>query len=151
MRFLCDIMLGKLVRYLRMLGLDAPYIRNAGQLKHYSDESSKTIFLTRRTLKDTSFDKCIIIKSVLVDEQLEEIKDILRPLIKSDSIMSRCIGCNTPLVNADKYEIERFVPEYVFHRYNMFSACPVCKKVYWRGSHAEHMMGWIGKFMTNCR
>ena len=149
MRFVCDVMLGKLARYLRMLGLDAPYISNPAQLKSYANKSSDTVFLTRRSLKDTKHGNKILIKSELIDEQLEEIKEVIKPLIKSDKMMSRCIECNTPLVGVDKYEIERFVPEYVFHRYNAFSVCTACKKVYWKGSHTEHMMEWIEKFMTD--
>lgn len=149
MRFVCDAMLGKLARYLRMLGLDAPYINRLEQLKYHTDKTGKTVFLTRRITKTMPYDSCIIIKSEHVNKQLYEIKDIIKPFIKQDEMLSRCIECNTPLDVVKKNEIEQLVPEYVFHHYDTFRMCPSCRKLFWKGSHTEHMAGWMETFMAN--
>ncbi|MCX5807849.1 MAG: Mut7-C RNAse domain-containing protein [Proteobacteria bacterium] len=149
MKFVCDAMLGKLARYLRMLGIDAPYIHNIEHLKSCKNEPEKPIFLTRRLIGSVPYDICFSIKSEHVEEQLREIRDLIKPFIHEDMLMSRCIRCNMPLDDVKKIEIEQFVPEHIFHNYDKFKACPSCKKVYWKGSHTEHMMGWIEKLLAD--
>jgi uncharacterized protein with PIN domain len=151
MKFVCDVMLGKLAGYLRILGLDTAYITDIDQLNCYKSDSEKPVFFTRRTPEKVPYDKCISIKSELVNEQLREIRDTIKPFINMDMLMSRCIRCNTTLSDAKKAEIEQFVPEYVLHRHDRFKTCPSCRKVYWQGSHTEHMMGWIEAFMAEVK
>ncbi|MCX5816743.1 MAG: hypothetical protein NTX75_10980 [Proteobacteria bacterium] len=147
MTFVCDAMLGKLAKYLRMLGLDTVFITKTDYLNNFKNEPEKPIFLTRRSIGSMPYDTCISIKSEHVDEQLREIRDLIKPFIHEDMLMSRCIRCNMPLDDAKKIEIEQFVPEYVFHHYDKFKACPSCKKVYWKGSHTEHMTEWMEEFL----
>lgn len=147
MTFVCDAMLGKLAKYLRMLGIDTPYIHNIEHLKSCKNEPEKPIFLTRRPIRSVLYDTCFSIKSEHVEEQLREIQDLIKPFVHKDMLMSRCIRCNMPLNDVKKIEIEQFVPEHVFHNYDKFKACPSCKKVYWKGSHTEHMMGWMKKLL----
>lgn len=148
MTFVCDAMLGKLARYLRMLGIDAPYIKNVSHLESYKNDLKKPVFLTRRSIGSVQYDTCISIRSEHIEGQLSELRDLIKPFIHKDMPMSRCIRCNTPLDDVKKIEIEQLVPEYVFHHYEKFSICPSCRKVYWQGSHAEHMLGWIDKLMA---
>ncbi|MEI6153539.1 MAG: Mut7-C RNAse domain-containing protein [Deltaproteobacteria bacterium] len=149
MKFVCDAMLGKLARYLRMLGIDAPYIHNIEYLKSCENEPEKPVFLTRRLIGSVPYDACISITSEHVEGQLREIRDLIKPFIHKDMLMSRCIRCNMPLDNVKKIDIEQFVPEHIFHNYDKFKACPSCRKVYWKGSHTGHMMGWIEKLVAD--
>jgi uncharacterized protein with PIN domain len=142
MIFVCDMMLGKLARYLRVFGLDAVSIKSAGELTKYLDNDTACRFLTRRTeLKGR--DRVVFIYSDRPKEQLIEIRDIVSPYVESNKIMTRCIGCNVPLKDIPKQDIEQYVPEFIFHRYETFKACPSCGKVYWEGTHAAAMMRLI--------
>ncbi|MCX5807717.1 MAG: hypothetical protein NT010_16880 [Proteobacteria bacterium] len=94
-------------------------------------------------MQKPSFGNCVYIESNNVIDQLAEIKNIIEPHIDKNTMMKRCIKCNTLLSNAKKDDIEGLVPEFIFHKYDTFKICPLCMKVFWNGSHAEHMRKWI--------
>jgi hypothetical protein len=148
MRFVCDTMLGRLAKYLRILGLDAAYIRNIAELQQYRSLPVPPYFLTKR-LSGTVYEKTLLIKSEKVREQLKEIAPMIRPYITLTKIMGRCINCNVELIDVRKEDIEQFVPEFIFHEYGSFKMCPICKKVYWEGSHAAHMGKLVDTVMTS--
>jgi uncharacterized protein len=140
MKFVCDMMLGKLAKYLRILGLDAALIKNPGEIEKLS--GSPCPFLTRRTDLE-GHEHVVFIRSDRPKEQLREIRDIIIPFIDFDKTMTRCIECNTLLKDIPKSDIEQYVPEFVFHRYQTFKLCPSCGKVYWEGTHAAAMTRFI--------
>ena len=146
MKFICDAMLGRLSKYLRILGLDAEYTRDLLVLEQYKEQPDSPYFLTRTT-KSISYERIIFIKSDKVREQLQEIREIIRPFIDSGKIMNRCIDCNVELVVVEKKDIEQMVPEFVFHQYAQFRSCPKCRKVYWEGSHARGMAQLVREIM----
>jgi len=138
MRFVCDAMLGRLVRQLRLLGFDTVYARGAGELKEYERQEGDRILLTRRSSSDTNA-RMVRIESEHVAEQLREIKGLIGPAIDKERIFRRCIECNTELIEAEKTRIESRVPEFVYHTHARFRVCPSCGRVYWEGSHTESM------------
>lgn len=138
MRFVCDVMLGRLARYLRILGFDAVYAKNEALLKRYAEEAGDRVFLTRRIGK-TEFPETVLVKSEKVLEQLKEIKGLIRSSISVERVFNRCIECNTEMIEVEKREIESLVPEFVYHQYARFKRCPSCSRVYWEGSHTKGM------------
>ena len=143
MRFICDAMLGKLVKYLRILGLDTIYITALTELNSFKSVDEPPYFFTKRKMQKASYKESIYIQSDNVMDQLNEIKGIIKPYINPETFMNRCIRCNTLLSDAKKNDIEMLVPEFAYHRYNHFKTCQSCKKIYWEGSHVEHMRGWV--------
>lgn len=143
MRFICDAMLGKLVKYLRILGLDTIYITALTELNSFKSVDEPPYFFTKRKMQNASYKESIYIQSDNVMDQLKEIKGIIKPYINPETFMNRCIRCNTLLSDAKKNDIEMLVPEFVYHRYNHFKTCRSCKKIYWEGSHVEHMRGLV--------
>jgi hypothetical protein len=131
-------MLGKLARYLRILGFDAVYLRNLSLLDHYGREDDSRYFLTQRR-KTFSYERTIYLKAEHAREQLKELRELIKPFLNPDSFLTRCINCNLPLVGVEKESIEHRVPEFVFHTYNAFKICPQCQRVYWAGTHTDHM------------
>ena len=146
MKFISDAMLGRLAKYLRILGLDAEYTRDLFVLEQYKEQPDSPYFLTRK-MKTISYERIIFIKSDKVREQLQEIREIIRPFIDPGKIMNRCIDCNVELVDVEKKDIEQMVPEFVFHQYAQFRSCPKCRKVYWEGSHAKGMAQLVREIM----
>lgn len=138
MRFACDVMLGKLAKYLRILGFDATYPLGDAALPDLYDREDPRVFLTRRT-KASAYARTVYIRVENVREQLKELKELIKPFIDPDKVLSRCINCNVLLVDVKKETIEHRVPEFVFHTYNAFKVCPRCDRVYWAGTHAKHM------------
>lgn len=139
-------MLGKLAKYLRLLGLDAVYLKNSAQLKDISGSKESWVFVTRRT-NATGAPASIVVRSELARRQVTELKPILRPLIDPSQVLNRCIECNVPLEDVERGEVEHRVPEFVFHHYKRFRKCASCNRIYWEGSHARHMTGLLKELL----
>ncbi len=142
MRFACDVMLGKLAKYLRILGFDTVYLRHLKTLERFGDEDEPRYFLTRRR-RPVGYDRTICIGAETVRAQLAELKPTIRNAIDLKRVLSRCIGCNVLLEDVEKESIEHLVPEFVYHSYQGFKRCPSCGRVYWQGTHTTQMSALI--------
>jgi len=144
-KFVVDIHLGKLAKYLRLLGFDVLYEN------HYSDSElallsshEQRILLTRDSglLKRRIVVYGHFVRHIQPLKQLQEIilRLDLRPLIKP---FYRCIRCNGLLNHVDKNEVkDRLLPKTIQY-YSHFKQCQDCKKVYWQGSHYQKMQSLI--------
>jgi uncharacterized protein with PIN domain len=135
MRFACDVMLGKLAKYLRILGFDTLYLRNLKALERFAAEDDPRYFVTRRR-RPMGYGRTI---------RLAELKSTIRDAIDLHNVLSRCISCNMLLKDVEKDSIEHRVPEFVFHTYQSFKSCPSCGRVYWQGTHTTHMSRLIAE------
>ena len=147
-RFICDSMLGRLAKSLRMLGFDTQYAHclTSLQLLQLSVEQQR-ILLTRRSacMKSTSTGSCIYIRSNDPDEQLRQVIaacGIVKTLIKPFTI---CLRCNAPLTGLSKEAAAGRVPDYVLTTVEHFAACNSCGRVYWKGTHYANMADAILK------
>lgn len=141
MKFIATKELGRLARWLRMLGFDTVYYDKEGKgaLIIQSLRDDRTI-ITRTKEKIAALKKkTIIIASENVKEQLREIVEKAELKIEEEKMFTRCTLCNEELRGADKEEIKEFVPERVYKEQKNFKQCPSCRKVYWRGSHLENI------------
>jgi len=140
-KFLVDIMLGKLARWLRILGYNAIYanIKEIHILFYYLENGY--IFLTRRgQWKNCRHLKGKAVYFVQSDKWPEQLKEIVNKYnLKPYYLFSRCIVCNTPLVKKEKNELLLTIPEYVAHSFSQFKFCPKCKRIYWPGTHQKRM------------
>ncbi len=127
-RILTDGMLGKLTRILRMVGHDVVYgpdenLDSDEEIERYAKENNR-IILTR----DKEIDG-VLIESVDVDNQLQEIKDLGIDLCLDNP--KRCSVCNSKLkITQDKPNI---APDFI----NKIWKCRNCGKYYWKGTHWE--------------
>jgi uncharacterized protein len=150
MKFICDTMLGKLAKYLRIAGIDACY-SNIYSLPHVISKavSEQRIILSRRTeiLQSEQPVKSYFIKS---DYPLEQLLDVFRHFnLQSDSssFFTRCLECNQLLEFVEKASIAGSVPAYVFSTVNEFARCPQCAKIYWKGTHYGNMLKRLEKVL----
>jgi len=149
-KFVADIMVGKLARYLRMCGFDVVYDNyfDDAKIVEIAMQQSR-IILTRDALmlkrRDCSSNavKSIFIKSTRLAEQLAQLKDELDLIIEPDLI--RCIECNTVLQDIEKVCVKDKVPAYVYETQKSFMFCPSCIKYYWRGTHYENIKKYFDK------
>jgi uncharacterized protein with PIN domain len=141
MRFICDSTLGKLIKYLRVLGFDTVSISNLDMLNKYKNPADPALLFTKRT-KTISYQPTIFVQSNRIHEQIKEIENSIKPFINDKDFMTRCIECNTILECTKKEDIEARIPEYIYHHQEEFKVCPSCKKIYWEGTHAEHIKKW---------
>ena len=135
MRFVADTMLGRLARWLRLLGFDVLYPNlDDKELLKFAD---KRIILTRDKELGRK-ENVFLIKSVDVDEQLKQVINELKLEIKNP--LSRCSVCNQILVEADKKSVKTLVPERIYTNHDMFWRCPDCERIYWKGSHYDKIV-----------
>ena len=136
-KFICNGMLGKLCKLLRICGIDTLY-SNQGMTILLEARQQDRIILTRNTRlrgKKSIFfiqtsDPGLQLEDVVTEHDLQ---NHIRPF-------SRCIECNSELEPTNKESIRDNIPYYTYKHFDKFAVCPNCKKVYWEGSHYKNMV-----------
>ena len=144
MKFIADIMVGKLARYLRMAGYDVAYFNDASDdfiLKTAMEEdriviTRDTLMLKRRQFRNGAL-KSVFISDDDIRKQLLQIRSELNISLGPDLI--RCLVCNDLLVKVLKKDVHNKVPPYVYDTQDDFMHCRRCGKYYWRGTHYDYM------------
>ena len=140
MNFLADSMLGKLAKWLRILGYDTTYPAKGEDKKLIElAQREKRILLTRdRGLAKNWTVKTFLVKSETVDEQLEEV--VYRFKLNTEkNLLCRCPICNLCLIEIEKKKVEGKVPVFVYKTYGEFWNCEGCGRFYWAGTHWENI------------
>lgn len=145
-RFVLDTHLGKLARYLRLLGFDTLY-NNAWQdeeLAEIAAAGDKRILLTRDhgLLKRKLVTHGYFVRN---DKPALQIREVLARfhLHRAVQAFSRCTQCNGLIQPVAKDQVIERLPSGVAKVYDEFSVCEGCQRVYWQGSHYDHMQGII--------
>jgi uncharacterized protein with PIN domain len=144
MQFLVDKTLGKLAKWLRILGFDTIYLEYPALPEIREQVAQGRIFLTRNRRLLPNVPGAVFISSDHVDAQLGQLYREGHIDFKEELWFSRCILCNVPLTNVSNEEVDTLVPEYVRRTASLFARCPLCGKVYWPGSHLNRMKERIG-------
>lgn len=140
-RFILDVHLGKLARYLRLLGFDTLY-RN-----DYDDEelaqlarAKRRILLTRDRglLKRRIITHGYYIRATYPQRQLQEVLERF-DLYRSVQSFQRCIRCNGLLASVPKEQVSARLEMDTQRYFNQFWICGDCEQVYWKGSHYTRM------------
>lgn len=139
MKFAADAMLGRLAKWLRLLGFDTSYETDIedNKLVRMARQEGRLI-LTRDTrlagrLRDG---EALLITDDEVKAQLAQVLDFLKVPYSTFALLSRCAVCNEILRETGKDEVRDRVPEFVLGREKNFRQCPSCGRVYWPGTHA---------------
>jgi uncharacterized protein with PIN domain len=140
-RFIADAMLGRLARWLRILGFDCAYESGI------DDEA-----LVRRALREgriiLSRDRSLPedwwvpgIHRIGSQELREQLREIFRSfeLAGAVRLFSRCAECNHPLQAALESDVSERVPPRALAAHAAFFECPSCRRVYWEGSHTRRI------------
>ncbi|MFA5366020.1 MAG: Mut7-C RNAse domain-containing protein [Candidatus Bathyarchaeia archaeon] len=140
MRFITDGMLGKLTRWLRMLGHDVDYYRAAADKQLLDMAKSENRILLTRDLKLYKRAVSRGIDAVLVKatDDIGKLADLARLYNFSlglDLSVSRCPKCNGGLNAVLKVDVADMVPELTAKYYDDFWRCTVCGQIYWCGAH----------------
>lgn len=137
MKFLCNGMLGKLCKYLRICGVDTLYC-NEGMKALLLARKENRIILTRNTqLKGK--EGVFFVESEILPLQLKRIINHFN-LTNSLNFFSRCLCCNELLIKVEKEKVRGSIPYYTYKNFNEFARCPNCTRIYWKGSHYEKML-----------
>jgi len=136
-RFIADINIRDIVKYMRALGLDVCYDASLSprEIIRISKRENRTILTkSRKLLKFRNVTHGIFIRPGTTVEQIRGIIDYLslRALIEP---FSRCLQCNIPLVGVSKDRILDRIPAKTREFYDEYSYCTACDRIYWKGTH----------------
>lgn len=140
--FVSDTHLGKLTRYLRLLGFDILYsnLWKDDELAEIAACGNKRVLLTRDhgLLKRSKVTHGYFIRN---DKPALQIREVLAKfdLYRSVKPFTCCIRCNGLIHTIPKNQIIEKLPDRVSKTFDKFSACDDCKQIYWQGSHYDHM------------
>jgi uncharacterized protein with PIN domain len=144
-KFVADVHLGRLTRYLRMMGFDVSYKINFGddEIVRISVEERRAILTRDRgILKRNEVTHGYFVRSSKVEEQVKEVLKRF-DLQKEIKEFSRCIECNELLVLIKKELIINQLPRKVAQSQNEFYFCPACNKIFWKGTHYQRMLTFV--------
>ena len=149
MKFAVDCMLGKLAKWLKILGFDTVYfskIEDKDLVRLARNESR--ILLTRDTgiLSKSGPPWIFFIQS---EDWREQISQVIHEfeLEKEIRPFSRCIDCNRNLKDLPKPRARNLVTPFVYGNAESFSMCPDCGRVFWKGTHHKDMIVKIKKIL----
>ncbi len=143
-RFVADCNVGRLARWLRALGYDASYHARIGDAELVREAAAEDrILLTRdrdlmqRRVIQTGAVRALLIRHDGVIDQLRQVASELG--LHLDEALTRCIECNAELEARQPALVAARVPPYVRQTQSRYSECPGCGRVYWAGTHWQHM------------
>lgn len=141
MEFIVDCMLGKLAKWLKILGFDAVFfskIEDSELLAHAQKE--KRILLTRDNglIERSRNIRTLFIESEDWNRQIEQVLDEFK-LWQDIRPYSRCIECNAELKDLPKDRARNLVTPFVYEKVDAFAICPSCGRVFWKGTHHQDM------------
>lgn len=137
--FAAERTLGKLSKWLRLLGFDTRYEPELSEKRFIETLEKDRILLTRtqRIRKQFASRRLIFIESDHLEQQLSQIFGELGLKASQTRPFSRCLKCNAPIVAVEKSALGGRVPDYVFESHDHFKTCPACHRIYWPGSHTR--------------
>jgi hypothetical protein len=135
MRLLADSMLGSLGRWLRLLGYDTAIARSEPdwQIVRRARAEERVILTRDRALAQRQGVRTLLVLTNGLDEQLAQTaRDLLLPQPQPGT---RCLHCNALLQPASREDVVDAIPPYVLQTQENVRRCPMCRRVYWRGTH----------------
>jgi uncharacterized protein with PIN domain len=138
--FAVDTMLGRLARWLRILGHDVaygPHLHGRGLVACARRERRMIVTRDTRLVRDPELPPHVFVTSDHFREQLREVAAAV-PLA-AGAAFSRCVECNRPLADVARDAVRERVPPYVYETQPRFWTCPACRRVYWPATHHARM------------
>jgi uncharacterized protein len=142
MRFLLDGMLGRLARWLRMIGYDAWYYKeySDAELLQQAKQESLALLTCDVQLYRAAIARnieCFLVEGTDEPEKLANLAARFNLRLDIDTERSRCPVCGSHIKPVEKREIASRIPPATFKIYQSFWSCTnaACAKVYWQGSH----------------
>jgi hypothetical protein len=145
-KFIADSNVGKLARWLRMIGYDTLLFKEKNDSKMVEIALKEgRVILT----KDTQIMK----RRLVTDGKLQTIfikhddpKTQLQQTVKALNLnyhfrpFSLCLECNQALIPRSKDKVQSLVPAYVLQTQKQYMECPSCHRIYWQGTHWQAMV-----------
>jgi uncharacterized protein with PIN domain len=145
-KFIADNNVGKLARWLRLIGYDTLLFRqkdDSQMIKTALSEDRVILtkdaqFMNRRLVTNGEL-KAILIKQ---DDPKIQVQEVVKTLNLDYHFrpFSLCPECNRALIPRGKEEVQNLVPPHVFETQTQYTECPDCHRIYWQGTHWQAMV-----------
>jgi hypothetical protein len=135
--FRVDRSLGKLLKWLRILGYDAISDRFAENSYQVSAANADDRIWITKTKLTPPIAGIINISAKNPIDQLRQVIVALRIQRHSLRPFTRCSACNSDLINVDRETVRGQVPDYIWETHRQFRTCNFCQKIFWPGSHVK--------------
>jgi uncharacterized protein with PIN domain len=145
-RFTADRNLGKLAKWLRILGYDTLYDRgnaDAAFLRKAGAEGRVALTRKRDLARRSPPGRLVVVTADHVGRQIGEVLEALALAPDPAKRMTRCLRCNAPLEEASKEAVTGLVPAYVTETCTHFRTCRLCGRCFWPGTHPRHVEEYL--------
>ncbi len=149
MNFAVDCMLGKLAKWLRILGFDTLYFRfieDSALLMMAQEEDRILLTRDRDLFRRAGREHAFFISSEAWRSQLEQVLESF-DLKERTAVFSRCLECNHSLRVLSRSAAGNLAPSHVLEKALSFSLCPGCGRVFWKGTHQKRMQRMIEQIL----
>ena len=150
MKFLADSMLGKLSRWLRMLGQDVTYSTEISDSELLEVAKKETRILLTKDLE--LYKRAIargidafFIESKTESDQLAELAQRYALTLSVDMEKSHCPICNAKLKATLKEQLTSELEKNTLTYYDKFWKCHNCKQIYWQGAHWKQITSTLNE------
>ncbi len=157
MKFIVDHNVGKLAKWLRMMGCDTLFFTGEDDWQMIITALKEDrVILTRDTrimkmgVVESGRVKAVFIESDNAEEQMRQVVETL-DLDCGSGFLTVCLECNRPLEERTREQVKDRVPPYVFKTQERYMECPSCHKIYWQGTHWQAMNEKLEKLMKRAR
>ena len=137
--FAADRSLGKLVKWLRLMGFDTVYEADAtgGRFRRLSGTRRVLLTRTRRWLTVQPAERLLWIDEN--DPWLQVRQVVSRMGLTAEDVepFTRCLRCNEPITALSKAAANGLVPDYIWETHQEFGQCRGCGRIFWPGSHTR--------------
>ena len=152
-RFVVDVNVGRLAKWLRIMGYDTLFPPEAGDnelvrtaLREGRILVTRDSGIARRRAARLGQMRVVHIEDDGLEGQLRQLVRELKLDLRGE--FSRCVCCNRSLENRAKAEVAERLPPYVLETQTKFMECPECLRIYWRGTHWSNMKTELERAIT---
>ena len=149
-RFVVDINVGNLAKWLRIMGYDTLFPREAG------DNDLVRIALRENRIlvtRDSGFGRRRAVRlgqMRVVEISGDDFEDQLRQLVQKLHLalridLTRCVICNEPLETIAKEDVADRLPPFVYKTQSKFNECSKCLRLYWQGTHWTKIVSTLAR------
>lgn len=151
MKFIITRELGRLCKWLRIMGFDTSYFPEAERRELIIESLREGRVILTRDSKMSVYSgvRMLHIKSDFVKDQVKQVVTELKIKPDKDKFFTICVICNNLLKKIKKLDVKDKVPPYVYETQNSFMKCGICNRIYWQGTHWTNVGEFVDKLGLN--
>ncbi len=142
-RFVADAMLGRLARWLRLIGCDTAYdaqLDDRALAGLAAREGRLVLTRDRGLLARRLVRRGLLVESDELGAQLRQVLGACDVPLARERLFTVCVACNGALAEKTPDDVAGRVPPYVRRTHERFRACAGCGRIYWGGTHVARAL-----------